>query len=112
MTFTPQGFSIVAALLDKGVRIPNPGSLEIADDVDPGRVSGDRVTIHAGCRIRGAKTVIGAGSTLGAEGPVTIENCQLGRGVELKGGYFAKAVFLDRANMGLAAHVREGSILE
>lgn len=112
MTFTPQGVSSVAALLDKGVRIPNPGSLEIADDVDPGRISGDGVTIHAGCRIRGAKTVIGAGSTLGAEGPVTIENCQLGRGVELKGGYFAKAVFLDRANMGLAGHVREGSILE
>ena len=75
MTFTPQSYSIVAALLDKGVQISNPGSLDIADDVDPGRISGDGVTSHAGCRIRGAKTVIGAGSTLGAEGPVTIENC-------------------------------------
>lgn len=111
-TTTPHDTSIVAALLEKGVRIPNPGSLEVAADVDPRRISGDNVTIHAGCRIRGAKTVIGAGSTLGAEGPVTVENCQLGRDVELKGGFFAKAVFLDRANMGLAAHVREGSLLE
>lgn len=112
MDKTSQDPSIIAALLDKGVRLPNPGSLEIADDVDPGRISGDGVTIHAGCRIRGAKTVISAGCTLGAEGPVTVENCQLGRQVELKGGYFAKAVFLDGANLGLAAHVREGTILE
>lgn len=114
MSTTPQQSPapVVAALLAKGVRIPNPTSLEIADDVDPDRISGDGVTIHAGCRIRGARTVIAAGSTLGAEGPVTVENCQLGRGVELKGGYFAKAVFLDRSNLGLAAHVREGSLLE
>jgi UDP-N-acetylglucosamine/UDP-N-acetylgalactosamine diphosphorylase len=32
--------------------------------------------------------------------------------VELKGGYFKKAIFLEKASMGLAAHVREGSILE
>ena len=114
MSTTPQQSlaPVIAALLAKGVRLPNPASLEIADDVDPDRISGDGVTIHAGCRIRGARTVIGAGSTLGAEGPVTIEDCQLGRGVELKGGYFAKAVFLDRSNLGLGAHVREGSLLE
>jgi len=112
MTTTPRGPAIIQALLDKGVRIPNPASLEVADDVDPDRISGDRVTLHAGCRLRGARTVISAGCTLGAEGPVTVENCQLGPGVDLKGGYFAKAVFLDGANLGLAAHVREGTILE
>ncbi|MCJ7596302.1 MAG: protein GlmU, partial [Desulfobacterales bacterium] len=41
-----------------------------------------------------------------------IENCQIGPKVELKGGYFKEAVFLEGANMGLAAHVREGCILE
>jgi len=49
---------------------------------------------------------------IGAEAPVTIENCQLGRGVKLKGGYFSGAVFLDGSNMGSGAHVREGTILE
>lgn len=32
--------------------------------------------------------------------------------VELKGGYFNKSVFLEKASMGLGAQVREGCILE
>nr|NLI50084.1 UDP-N-acetylglucosamine pyrophosphorylase [Propionibacterium sp.] len=112
MSTTPRGLAIVETLQAKGVHLPNPGSLDIADDVDPDRISGDGVTIHAGCRLRGARTVISAGCTLGAEGPVTLDDCQLGPGVDLKGGYFAKAVFLEGANLGLAAHVREGTILE
>jgi UDP-N-acetylglucosamine/UDP-N-acetylgalactosamine diphosphorylase len=56
--------------------------------------------------------VVASGAQLGYEGPVTIENCQIGPKVELKGGYFKEAVFLEGANMGLAAHVREGCILE
>jgi bifunctional UDP-N-acetylglucosamine pyrophosphorylase / glucosamine-1-phosphate N-acetyltransferase len=56
--------------------------------------------------------VIASGARIGHEGPVTIENCQIGPKVELKGGYFKEAVFLEGANMGLAAHVREGCILE
>ncbi len=83
----------------------------IGPEVDPARIAPD-AEIYPGCRIRGAKTSIGPGSALGAEAPVTIENCQLGRGVQLKGGYFSGAVFLDGANMGSGAHVREGTILE
>lgn len=112
MDMTPRGHEKVAALLDKGVHIPNPLSLDLDDDVDVARISGEGVTIHPGCRIRGADTVISAGCVLGAEGPVTLENCQLGPRVELKGGYASRAVFLEGANLGLAHHVREGSILE
>ncbi|HEX2855865.1 MAG TPA: UDP-N-acetylglucosamine pyrophosphorylase [Propionibacteriaceae bacterium] len=104
--------SVVQALIDKGVRIVNPASVEIADDVDPERISGDGVVIHAGCRVRGASTVLSAGVELGAEGPVTLEDCRLGPGVSLKGGYAARAVFLEGANLGLGHHVREGTILE
>ncbi len=68
--------------------------------------------IHPGCRILGEKTSIGPGCEIGAEGPVTLENCQLGRNVKLNGGYFSGAVFLDGANMGSGAHVRAGTILE
>ena len=49
---------------------------------------------------------------LGAEGPVTIEDCYLGPQVELKGGYLRQSVFLEKASMGLGAHVREGCLLE
>jgi len=66
--------------------------------------------VHPGCRIIGSS--IGPGCEIGAEGAVVIENCQLGRGVKLKGGYFSGSVFLDGANMGGGAHVREGTILE
>ena len=100
------------ALLDKGVRIPNPASVDIAEDVDVDKISGDGVTLHNGTRLRGASTVISAGCTLGAETPVTVESSQLGPNVALKGGYVSKAVFLEGANMGSGAHVREGSILE
>ncbi len=66
--------------------------------------------IYPGCRIENSS--IGPGCVIGAEGPVVIENCQLGRNVKLKGGFFSGAVFLDGANLGAGAHVRAGTILE
>lgn len=64
--------------------------------------------IHAGCKIYGAETSIGPGCVLGREAPVTVEDCQLGAGVRLRGGYFSGAVFLDGAVVGCGAHVRPG----
>lgn len=98
--------------MKKGVRIAAPESIEIGPEVDPDRISGDGVVIHAGCRIFGSGTLICAGAVLGREAPVTVENCQVGPGVKLKGGYVKDAVFLKQAEMGSGAHVREGSILE
>jgi UDP-N-acetylglucosamine/UDP-N-acetylgalactosamine diphosphorylase len=112
MDLQPRGYDKVVRLIDKGVSIPNPVSLDIGDDVDLDRISGDGVTILPGCRIYGARTVISAGCRLGAEGPVTLADCCLGPGVELKGGYFKQSVFLEGANMGLGAQVREGCLLE
>ena len=106
-----RGHETVLGLLRKGVAIPNPLSLDIGPEVDPDRISGSGVTIYPGCRIYGANTVLSAGVKLGAEGPVTIDDCRLGPGVELRGGYFSKSVFLQKANMGLGAHVRAGSTL-
>jgi bifunctional UDP-N-acetylglucosamine pyrophosphorylase / glucosamine-1-phosphate N-acetyltransferase len=108
----PQNKQKIIALLEKGVKIPNPMTLYLDDDVQVDQISGDGVTIYPGCRIYGAKTVVSRGAQLGFEGPVTLEDCQVGPRVELKGGYFRKSVFLKRANMGLGAHVREGTILE
>jgi len=77
--------------------------------IDGSHVASD-VVIHPSCRI--VNSLIGPGCEIGAEGSVVIENCQLGRNVKLKGGYFSGAVFLDGANMGSGAHVRAGTILE
>lgn len=104
--------AVMARLQAKGVEVLAPASVHIGPQVDPDRISGDGVVIHPGSRIDGAGTVIAAGSVLGAEGPATVVDCQLGRSVQLKAGYFAKSVFLDGSSMGSGAHVREGTLLE
>jgi hypothetical protein len=101
----------VQSLLNRGVIIASPFSVEVDNSVNPEQIA-PGVIIHTGCRITGAKTSIGPGSELGKEGPVAMENCQLGHKVELKGGFFSEAVFLDKANMGSAAQVRPGTIVE
>ena len=99
-------------LMEKGVKIHNPDTLDIGEDVNMNRISGEGVILYPGCRIYGDKTLILPGAILGYEGPVTVENCYIGPRVELKGGFFRKAVFLDDVVMGFGAHVREGTILE
>lgn len=108
----PRSAAAIGALIDKGVQISNPSSLDIGPEVDLDRISGDGVVIHPGCRVYGAGTVISAGVRLGAEGPVTIQDCRLGPGVALQGGYAADAVFLAGSAMGLGHHVRAGTLLE
>ena len=101
----------VERLLNAGVVFPNPFSVQIDESVDPGRIA-PGVIIHSGCRISGAGTSIGPGSQLGREAPATVEDCQLGHKVELKGGFFSGATFLNGACMGSAAHVRPGTLIE
>jgi len=101
----------VLNLLDRGIIIPCPSSVEVEESVNPERIA-PGVTVHTGCRIAGARTSIGPGSELGREAPVAVEDCQLGHNVQLKGGFFAGATFLDGANMGSAAQVRPGTLLE
>lgn len=112
MELKPRGLDKVEALIAKGVRIPNPWTVDIDDDVNVDRISGTNVVIHPGCRIRGGRTVISAGCVLGAETPVTVQDCQLGAGVQLAGGFVQGAVFLDGASMASGAHIRPGTILE
>lgn len=101
----------VHAVLEQGVVIHRPESVEIAPDVRPERIAAG-VVLHAGCKLDGAATSIGPGCVLGAEAPMTVVSCQLGRNVALKGGYAEGATFLDGANAGSGAHIRPGSLFE
>lgn len=112
MELQPRSREQIIRLIKKGVDIPNPLTLDIGGEINIDRISDAGVKIYPGCRIYGEKTVIAAGVQIGAEGPVTIDNCQIGPDVELKGGYFKQSIFLEKAKMGLGAHVREGCILE
>ena len=112
MELRPRSYQKIIELMQKGVDIPNPLTLDIGDEVRTENISGNGVKIYPGCRIYGKATVIAQGAKIGAEGPVTIDNCQIGPMAELKGGYFKGSVFLTKANMGLGAQVREACILE
>jgi hypothetical protein len=102
----------VLKLLEKGVLMPAPFTVDIGAEVDPARVSDKAVVFYGGTKLYGAKTLISAGTKLGYEAPVTVADCQLGRGVELKGGFFKSSTFFTKANMASGAQVREGCILE
>lgn len=104
--------SKIEQLIAKGVHIPNPQSVEIGDDIDPDRISGTNVTLHAGTKLLGANTYVADGARIGYESPATVQDCFVGPEVELNGGYFQQATFLYKASCGLGAHVRQGTILE
>lgn len=101
----------VQDLVQRGVCLPCPASVEIGAEVDLTRIA-QGVIVHSGSKIFGSRTSIGPGCKLGGEAPVTIENCQLGRNVSLKGGFASGATFLDGSNLGSCAHVRAGTLLE
>lgn len=102
----------IKKLVEKGVTIPNPASVELGDEIDLEKISSDNVTIYSGCKIYGASTLILQGAQLGEEAPVTIKNCHIGPSVKLKGGYFDNAVFLEGSSAGSGSHVRKGTIFE
>ncbi|NPU83445.1 MAG: UDP-N-acetylglucosamine pyrophosphorylase [Syntrophaceae bacterium] len=102
----------IRRLLEKGVRIPHPWSVEVGEEVSPDRVSARGVVLHGGVRLRGEQTLLCDGVKLGAEGPAVVENCLMGPDVELKGGFFRGSVFLHGVTFGSASHVREGCLLE
>jgi bifunctional UDP-N-acetylglucosamine pyrophosphorylase/glucosamine-1-phosphate N-acetyltransferase len=112
MELQPRGYKKVVQLIDKGATIPNPSSLHVGDEVNLSRIAAKGLTIYPGCRIYGEGTVLSQGVVLGAEGPVTLEDCALGPQVELKGGYFRQSVFLDKASVGSGAQVREACLIE
>ncbi len=103
---------IITALIKKGVKIPNPDSVYISNDVDPDRISSENVTIYGGCKIMGERSLIMKDSQIGYEAPVTLENTLIGENTKLKGGFFKGAVFAGDNRFGSEAHVREGTIFE
>jgi len=104
--------SKVEKLIQKGVKISNPQSIEIGSEVNIEQISGKGVVIYSGCKIFGSSTIILHGTKLGYEGPATIDNCQIGPQVELRGGFLRDTVFLKKVSLGSGASVREGTIME
>ena len=98
-------------LLERGVVMPDPDAVFIAPEVDPARIHAGAV-IHPGCRIGGAETAIGPGAQIGAESPVTLRNCQVGKDAVVSGGFLDGTTMLDGASAGDGFHSRPGTLLE
>ena len=98
-------------LIERGVVLPDPDSVFIAPEVDPARIHAGAV-IHPGCRIGGAETAIGPGAQIGAESPVTLRNCQVGKDAVVSGGFLDGTTMLDGASAGDGFHSRPGTLLE
>jgi hypothetical protein len=103
---------IIDALIKKGVRIPNPESIEVGDEINVDRVAGQGVTLFPGSKLYGSETLICEDAQIGYEGPATVVDCYVGPQVALKGGFFQEAAFLKGSSCGIGAHVRGGTILE
>ena len=95
----------------RGLVCPDPASVFIGPEVPADAIAAG-VVLHPGCRITGASTSVGPGCELGAEGPLVLDDCRLGPGVKLKGGYVAGSVLWDGSEWGSAAHLRPGCLLE
>lgn len=107
-----RGRELIEILQKKGVKILCPESVEIGEDIIVDRISGDNVVIHSGCRLFGSETLLMPGVQLGYEAPTTVHNCQIGRDVQLKGGFFYGSTFLEKSSMSSGAQVRESCLLE
>jgi len=104
--------TILKRLIEKGVKIPNPETVFISDDVDPDRICGNGVVLYSGTKLAGSQTLIMDNAVIGYEAPVSLENTLVGPESRLNGGFFQQAVFLGRNVFGSGAHVRAGTILE
>ena len=63
MELKPRSHQKIIELIQRGVDIPNPLTLDSGEEVKVNRISGKGVRIYPGCRIYGDKTVISEGHT-------------------------------------------------
>ncbi|PIW02222.1 MAG: UDP-N-acetylglucosamine pyrophosphorylase [Deltaproteobacteria bacterium CG_4_9_14_3_um_filter_63_12] len=101
---------MIQALLAKGVHIPAPAAV-VVEGVDIDRIEAG-VTLHPGTTLRGAKTLLRAGTQLGKTGGGYFEDISTGKDVDLYGGYFKDAVFLDGVIARGHAEMRGGTLME
>ena len=100
----------IAHLAACGVDVWGPERVYVAADVPLGNIEAGSSLINV--NLSGPDTRIGRGSRIGLSGLARVENCQIGRGVELGAGSYQNATLLDSARVRGFAEVREGTLLE
>jgi bifunctional UDP-N-acetylglucosamine pyrophosphorylase/glucosamine-1-phosphate N-acetyltransferase len=100
----------VAQLSARGVDVWGPERVSITADVPLGNIEAGASLINV--NLSGPDTRIGQGSRIGLSGLARVENCQIGRDVELGAGSYQNAILLDSVRVRGFAEVREGTLLE
>ena len=100
----------VAQLAARGVDVWGPERVYIGADVLLESIEPGASLINA--TVRGSTTRIGRGSRIGVSGHARVEDCQIGRDVELGAGSYQNATLLDSVRVRGFAEIREGTLLE
>lgn len=100
----------IAALAARGVDVWGPERVYVAADVPLGNIESGSSLINA--TLSGPETCVGRGSRMGVSGHARVENCQIGRDVELGAGSYQNATLLDSVRVRGFAEIREGTLLE
>ncbi|MDA1312980.1 MAG: hypothetical protein O2968_06570 [Acidobacteria bacterium] len=100
----------VTRLAAMGVDVWGPERVYIGADVALENIAPGASLVNA--TLSGRETRIGSGSRIGASGHARVENCQIGRDVELGAGSYQNATLLDSVRVRGFAEIREGTLLE
>ncbi len=100
----------VAQLSARGVDVWGPERIYIGADVLLENIEPGASLINA--TVGGSRTFIGRGSRVGVSGHARVEDCQIGRNVELGAGSYQNATLLDSVRVRGFAEIREGTLLE
>lgn len=101
----------IRKLEEKGVIVIDSGQTYIGAEVDLDRIYKGSV-LFPGCRLTGARTLVGSCAQIGTEGPAVIDDSVIGAHGEVSSGFLSKATLLPRAKAGANSHYRAGTLLE
>lgn len=111
MTFDDAGNRArVAFLQSRGVDVWGPERVYVGEDVDLGAIEPGSVIRHA--TLSGPSLSIANGATIGSSGHAEVDDCQVGKNVELGSGLYQQATFLDSVRVRGFAEIRPGTLLE
>ena len=100
----------LAWLQDSGVEVWGPDRVYIGDEVPLDAIEPGATIYHA--TLSGKNLRIGKGSSIGRSGHALVEDCRIGRDVELGAGSYSRATILDGSKVRGFAELRPGTLLE
>ena len=100
----------VDLLRQRGVDVWGPERVYVSEDVDLDAIEAGAVIRQA--TLSGPELSIAAGATIGTSGHAEVDNCQIGRNVELGSGLYRGATFLEGVKFRGFAEVRPSTLLE